>query len=70
MYGIFLLNTMYGIFLLNTMYGIFLLNTMYGIFFLNTMSKDTKRGNQNLGARKPKTLNRLTKIWEPENQRH
>ena len=31
--------------------------------------KGSKQDNQNLGARKPKGLNRIAKIWEQENQR-
>ena len=31
--------------------------------------KGSKQDSQNLGARKPKSLNRIDKIWEQENQR-
>jgi hypothetical protein len=31
--------------------------------------KGSKQDNQNLGARKPKSLNRIDKIWEQVNQR-
>ena len=30
--------------------------------------KGSKQDNQNLGARNPKGLNRIAKIWEQENQ--
>jgi hypothetical protein len=32
-------------------------------------TKGPKQDRQNLGARKPKGLNRIDKIWEQENQR-
>ena len=32
-------------------------------------TKGSKLDRQNLGARKPKGLNRIDKIWEQENQR-
>jgi hypothetical protein len=31
--------------------------------------KGSKQDSLNLGARKPKDLNRIDKIWEQENQR-
>jgi hypothetical protein len=36
---------------------------------LDTRTKGPKQGKQNLGARKPKSLSRIEKIWEQENQR-
>ena len=32
-------------------------------------TKGSKQDSQNLGARKPKGLNRIAKIWEQENQK-
>jgi hypothetical protein len=38
---------------------------MYG----SKKTKRSKQNRQNLGARNPKDLNRIDKIWEQENKR-